>query len=165
MTAVAEHTAVSPLAGDENQHAETYRQAIRDERQAETNSIIAAWSAGHVFRTYDDPVHEIARVTGMSESYIRQRIRLAGEYTKAQLLSAIERSGACHVTAFYSWAFGTGTHAANQMFRHRNVHVPQTCSAYFESVGLDIAALLKEFLETIPPSELHALLKKHGAAT
>lgn len=152
---------VSPFttSTDENPHSETYKEAIRAERTAETNSIVAAWEAGHTFRAHDDPPHEIARITGMSESYINKRIRLAGHYTKPRLMAAIDRSGACHITAFYSWTFGTQTHASNQMFRQRNVHVPQEHHAYFEAIGVNVAELLKEFLSTIEPSELHALIR------
>ena len=147
-----------------NTRAQTYRDAIRKERDAEASSIIAAWETGHAFRTYDDPVTEISALTGMSETYINKRIRLAGAFTKSQLVTAIDSSGATHFTAFYSWAFHEGTHASNRMFRHRNVHVPQVHWQYFEALSIDVSAAMKEFLEVIPPAELHALLKKHGLA-
>lgn len=145
-----------------NDHAQAYRDAIRKERDAEVNSIVAAWDTGHVFRTYDDPVTVIAALTGMGETYVSKRIRLAGNYTKAKLLDAIDRSGAAHFTAFYSWAFNEGTHASNQMFRHRNVHVPETHWKYFEALQIDVSKAVKEFLTVIPPAELHALLKKYA---
>jgi hypothetical protein len=144
-----------------NEHAQIYRDAIRKERAAETNSIIAAWEAGHAFRQYEDPVTEISALTGMSETYVNKRIRLAGAYTKAKLITAIEQSGAAHFTAFYSWAFSEGTHASNQMFRHRNVHVPDVQWKYFEALRIDVGAAVKELLTVIPPAELHAILKKY----
>jgi hypothetical protein len=149
---------------DPSPHADFYKNAIKAERQAEVNSIVAAWETGHAFRTYDDPVHTISEMTGMSESYIGKRIRLAGAYTKVQLLNAIERSGCTHFTAFHSWSFGDGNHEANQMFPHRNVHVPATHYAYFEGIGVDVSELLKEFLAVVPPAELHAILRTHVQA-
>lgn len=143
--------------------AQVYRDAIRKERAAETSSIIAAWESGHTFRQYEDPVTEISNLTGMSETYINKRIRLAGAYTKAKLISAIEESGATHFTAFYSWAFNEGTHASNQMFKRRNLHVPDTQWKYFEALQINVGEAMKEFLTVIPPAELHAILKRYIA--
>jgi len=153
----------SPQTDDE--HGKVYRDAIASERQAESDSIIAAWEAGHTFRRFEDPVSRISELTGVGTAYIQMRIRLAGNFTKAQLIQAIDRSGATHFTAFYSWAFHTGTHQSNQMFRHRNVHVPEVHWKYFESMHIDISARMKELLEVIPPSELHGLLKKYVLET
>ena len=144
-----------------NERAQVYRDAIRKERAAETSSIIAAWEAGHAFRQYEDPVTVISALTGMSETYINKRIRLAGAYTKAKLIGAIEQSGAAHFTAFYSWAFNEGTQASNQMFKHRNVHVPDVQWKYFEALQIDVGKAVKELLTVIPPAELHAILKKY----
>jgi len=123
-----------------NERAQVYRDAIRKERAAETSSIIAAWEAGHAFRQYEDPVTAISALTGMSETYINKRIRLAGAY---------------------SWAFNEGTHASNQMFKHRNVHVPAVHWQYFEAIQVDVGKAVKEFLEVVSSAELHAILKKY----
>ena len=161
MTAVLSPPARAVHSTETSEHAGEYRDAIRREREAETSSIIAAWEAGHAFRRYEDPVTEISALTGMSETYIGRRIRLAGAYTRAQLAGAVEQSGAAHFTAFYSWAFSEGTHASNQMFRHRNVHVPVAQWKYFEALQIDVGKAVKEFLEVIPPAELHAILKRY----
>jgi hypothetical protein len=141
-------------------HAKTYLDAIGKERKAEVGSIVAAWETGHAFRTYDDPVSQISALTGVGENYIRMRVRLAGSFTRNQLTEGIERSGATHFTAFYSWAFHTSTHRNNQMGKHRSVHIPATHWKYFESYEIDVSAAVKEMLEVISPAELHALLRK-----
>jgi hypothetical protein len=137
-----------------------YMAAVEAEHRRGKDYLLQVWETGHLMRTYEDRPDEISAAIGKSTFWVYERLRLAGDYTRAQLVALIDQYKIETKAELMSRAYG---HIAPAEKTRKAVHIPLTLVQEANYVGFDITAELKHFLSEVKLSELRPILNKYFA--
>lgn len=141
-------------------HAAEYQLAVDTERESGNAWLLSVWDSGHTFRKYDDSAAEIAEVVGRHRMYVVNRMRIAGDFTRAKFLKFITKNEIGSLNELMRVVYGSSVGSSAK----RSLAVPASLISEAASTDVDLMTELKWFLAEVKFSELRAILTKFATA-